>query len=166
MSFCIKRATPADNDTVFRFICELAEYEKLTHEVSATPEILYESLFVKKSAEVIIAYESDVPVGFALYFFNFSTFKGKSCLYLEDIYITPSRRGLGYGKRLFERLAAIALGRGCERFDWAVLNWNTPAIAFYEKLGAKPMKDWTVYRLEKEGLRALASKEESLGQVN
>jgi GNAT superfamily N-acetyltransferase len=158
MKFNIRRASPADNAVVFRFICELAEYEKLSHEVTATPEILYESLFVKESAEVIIAYESDEPVGFALYFHNFSTFKGKACLYLEDIYIKPSRRGLGYGKRLFERLASIALERGCERFDWAVLNWNAPSIAFYEKLGAKPMKDWTVYRLDKKELEALASK--------
>jgi GNAT superfamily N-acetyltransferase len=158
MSFCIRRAEPADNEIVFRFICDLAEYEKLSHEVAANPDILYESLFVKKSAEVIIAYESDEPVGFALYFFNFSTFKGKACLYLEDIYIMPSKRGKGYGKRLFERLASIALERECERFDWAVLNWNAPSIAFYEKLGAKPMNDWTVYRLDKKELKALSSK--------
>ncbi|MDD2419034.1 MAG: GNAT family N-acetyltransferase [Bacteroidales bacterium] len=156
MSFVIKKGTPQDISLIFDFICELAEYEKLRDEVTATPELLHQSLFVKKQAEVLIGYENDVAVGFALYFFNFSTFKGRACLYLEDIFISPQFRGKGYGKKLFRELAVIAVERECDRFDWAVLDWNTPSIGFYKSLGAEPMDDWTVYRLQGSKLDGLA----------
>ncbi len=160
MSLKIRFANPADTHLIYNFICELAEYEKLRDDVTATPELLHESLFVKKQAEVLIAElpvadsanPGDVPVGFALFFHNFSTFKGRACLYLEDIYIKPEYRSKGYGKQIFKELIAIAVERKCDRFDWSVLNWNEPAINFYKSLGAVPMADWTVYRLSGERL--------------
>ncbi len=156
MSFTIREARPGEHGLIFEFICELAEYEKLAHDVTATPEIIRESLFVKRQAEVLIAEEDGNPVGFALFFHNFSTFKGRACLYLEDIFIRPKYRSKGYGKRLFKELAKIALDRGCERFDWAVLDWNEPSINFYKSLGAKPLDDWTVYRLTGDSLKRVA----------
>ena len=148
MSLKIRFANPADTNLIYNFICELAEYEKLRDDVTATPELLHESLFEKKQAEVLIAeLPGDVPVGFALFFHNFSTFKGRACLYLEDIYIKPEYRSKGYGKQIFKELVAIAVERKCDRFDWSVLKWNEPAINFYKSLGAVPMDDWTVYRL-------------------
>lgn len=157
MNMHIRKATGSDIRTIFKFICELAEYEKLTHEVTATEEILMDSLFVKKQAEVLIAEEVEgVPVGFALFFHNFSTFKGRACLYLEDLYVKPEYRGKGFGKGLLIELAKIAVERNCERFEWAVLDWNEPSINFYEKMGAAPMDDWTVYRLTGEALAKLA----------
>lgn len=160
MSLKIRFANPADTNLIYNFICELAEYEKLRDDVTATPELLHESLFVKKQAEVLIAelpgaaseHPGDLPVGFALFFHNFSTFKGRACLYLEDIYIKPEYRSNGYGKQIFKELIAIAVERKCDRFDWSVLNWNEPAINFYKSLGAVPMADWTVYRLSGERL--------------
>ena len=153
MSLKIRFANPADINLIYNFICELAEYEKLRDDVTATPELLHESLFVKKQAEVLIAeLPRDVPVGFALFFHNFSTFKGRASLYLEDIYIKPEYRSKGYGKQIFKELIAIAVERKCDRFDWSVLNWNEPAINFYKSLGAVPMADWTVYRLSGERL--------------
>ncbi|MPM15793.1 hypothetical protein SDC9_62165 [bioreactor metagenome] len=107
----------------------------------------------------MIGYQDEVPAGFALFFHNFSTFKGRACLYLEDIFISPQFRGKGYGKRLFNELASIAVERNCDRFDWAVLDWNQPAIGFYKSLGAKAMDDWTVFRLEGEALRKVANKQ-------
>jgi len=145
-------------ETIFNFICELALYEKLRDDVTATPEILMDSLFVKKQAEVIIAEEEGRALGFALYFHNFSTFKGKACLYLEDIFVKEEQRGRGVGKMLFKRLAQIAVERGCERFDWAVLDWNKPSIEFYKSLGAFPMDEWTVFRLTGESLNRVADK--------
>ena len=145
-------------ETIFNFICELALYEKLRDDVTATPEILMDSLFVKKQAEVIIAEEEGRALGFALYFHNFSTFKGKACLYLEDIFVKEEQRGRGVGKMLFKRLAQIAVERGCERFDWAVLDWNKPSIEFYKSLGACPMDEWTVFRLTGESLNRVADK--------
>ncbi len=156
MEFSIRCATPEDTPIIFRFICELAEYERLSREVTATVEILHESLFVKRQAEVLIAIEGEKPVGFALFFHNFSTFKGKACLYLEDIYIQPQYRSKGYGSRLFSELARIAVERDCERFDWAVLNWNIPSIKMYESMGAEPLPDWVIYRLKGEALKKLA----------
>ncbi len=160
MSLKIRFANPADTNLIYNFICELAEYEKLRDDVTATPELLHESLFVKKQADVLIAelpdaaseHRGDLPVGFALFFHNFSTFKGRACLYLEDIYIKPEYRSKGYGKQIFKELIAIAVERKCDRFDWSVLNWNEPAINFYKSLGAVPMADWTVYRLSGERL--------------
>lgn len=143
---------------IFDFICELAVYEKLRDDVTATPDILMESLFVQRQAEVIIAEEEGRALGFALYFHNFSTFKGRACLYLEDIFVKEEHRGRGIGKMLFKRLAQIAVERGCERFDWAVLDWNKPSIEFYKSLGAFPMDEWTVFRLTGESLKRVAEK--------
>ena len=143
---------------IFNFICELAVYEKLRDDVTATPDILMESLFIKRQAEVIIAEEEGRALGFALYFHNFSTFKGRACLYLEDIFVKEEHRGRGIGKMLFKRLAQIAVERGCERFDWAVLDWNKPSIEFYKSLGAFPMDEWTVFRLTGEPLQRVAEK--------
>lgn len=157
-SITIRKATENDIKTIFNFICELAVYEKLRDDVTATPDILMESLFVKRQAEVIIAEEEGRALGFALYFHNFSTFKGKACLYLEDIFVKEEQRGRGIGKMLFIRLAQIAVERGCERFDWAVLDWNKPSIEFYKSLGAFPMDEWTVYRLTGEPLKRVAEK--------
>ena len=154
----IREATESDVDTIFNFICELAVYEKLMDDVTATPQVLIESLFVKKQAEVIIAEEGGVSLGFALYFHNFSTFKGKACLYLEDIFVKEEHRGRGIGKILFKRLAQIAVERDCKRFDWAVLNWKKPSIEFYKSLGAIPMDEWTVFRLTGEPLKKVAAK--------
>ena len=140
---------------IFDFICELAVYEKLRDDVTATPDILMESLFVKRQAEVIIAEEEGRALGFALYFHNFSTFKGRACLYLEDIFVKEEHRGRGIGKMLFKRLAQIAVERGCERFDWAVLDWNKPAIDFYESIGAKPKSEWIGYRLTQDQFSSL-----------
>lgn len=155
-SFSIREASEGDIETIYNFICELADYEKLRSDVTATVPVLRESLFVKKQAEVIIAEEQGIPVGFALFFHNFSTFKGRACLYLEDIYVNPEHRGKGYGKRIFAALAKIAVERGCERFDWSVLDWNKPSIEFYKSLGAIPMDEWTVYRLTGDALRKVA----------
>lgn len=155
-SFSIREASEGDIEIIYNFICELADYEKLRSDVTATVPVLRESLFVKKQAEVIIAEEQGIPVGFALYFHNFSTFKGRACLYLEDIYVNPEHRGKGYGKRIFAALAKIAVERGCERFDWSVLDWNKPSIEFYKSLGAIPMDEWTVYRLTGDALRKVA----------
>lgn len=155
--FNIRTAEPSDNALIFRFIKELAEYEKLGDRVVATEEILYQSLFVKKQAEVIIAQEQGRPVGFALYFHNFSTFFGKANLYLEDLYVIPKYRGKGYGKALLVCLAQIATERDCERLDWWCLNWNEPSIAFYKSLGARPMSEWTVFRLEGKQLLDVAN---------
>lgn len=151
-NFTIRTAEPDDTALIYRFIIELAEYEKLAHKVVATEEILYQSLFIKKQAEVLIAQEQDRPVGFALFFHNFSTFYGKANLYLEDLYVAPSCRGKGYGKALLNCLAKIAVDRDCERLDWWCLDWNEPSIEFYKSLGARPMSEWTVFRLEGEQL--------------
>jgi GNAT superfamily N-acetyltransferase len=159
MGFVIREAYSSDINLIFDFICDLADYEKLRHDVTATPEILHESIFVKKQAEVLIAELDGLPVGFALYFHNFSTFKGKACLYLEDIFIKPQYRGKGFGKAIFNRLAQIAVERGCDRFDWAVLDWNEPSINFYKSLGAFPMDEWTVFRLTGDALKSVAHKE-------
>jgi len=149
MGFQIRQAGPEDVAILFKFICELAEYEKLRDDVSATEDILYESLFVKRQAEAIIAEENGVSVGFAIYFHNFSTFKGKAGLYLEDLYVRTEYRGKGYGKRLLLRLSEIAKERECERFDWAVLKWNKPSIEFYKNMGAEPLDEWVTFRLTK-----------------
>jgi len=161
MNIQVRKAAESDIQTIFRFICELADYEKLSHDVTATEEILFESLFIKTQAEVLIAELDGVPVGFALFFHNFSTFKGRACLYLEDLYIKPDYRGKGFGKLLFIELAKIAVERNCDRFEWSVLDWNEPAINFYKKMGAFPMSDWTVYRLTGEFLKNLASNKNS-----
>jgi GNAT superfamily N-acetyltransferase len=155
--FEIVKAKPEDTETVLRLIKELAVYEKMLEQVIATPELIRESLFGKNSnAEAVIAYYNNKPVGIAIYFFNFSTFVGRRGLYLEDLFVIPEMRGKGFGKSLLIYLAKVAKENNCGRFEWAVLNWNEPAINFYKSLGAVPMNEWTVYRLEGEPLEILA----------
>ncbi|MBI3580140.1 MAG: GNAT family N-acetyltransferase [Ignavibacteriales bacterium] len=151
-------ATEQDTPLIFSFIKGLAEYERLAHEVVATEEIIRESLFGKRAyAEVIIARWDGQPAGFALFFHSISTFLGRPGIYLEDLFVNPSMRGKGIGKALLIYLAQLAKERKCGRLEWAVLNWNEPAINFYKSLGAKPMDEWTVYRLTGETLDKLAS---------
>ncbi len=157
MSITIRPAIEADLPTIFRFICDLAEYEKLRHEVHADPETLGLHLFgPAPKAETIIGEIDGIPRGFALFFHNFSTFEGRPGLYLEDLYVEPAARGSGLGKALLAKLAALAIARGCARLEWAVLDWNAPAIAFYASLGAKPMDEWTVNRVDGAALTSLA----------
>lgn len=145
-----------DVSLILYFIKELAKYEEMLDEVVATEEILLEWVFDKKKAEVIFALEDGVEVGFALFFHNFSTFLGRSGVYLEDLYVKPEFRGKGYGKALFKKLAQIAVERGCGRLEWWCLDWNKSSIDFYLSLGAEPMKDWTVYRIAGNTLTQLA----------
>ena len=152
----IRYADEKDTGLILGFIKELAAYEKMSDEVVATEELLREWLFEKKSAEVIFALEGGKEVGFALFFHNFSTFLGKAGLYLEDLYVKPEYRGKGYGKGLLRKLAQIAKERGCGRFEWSCLDWNQPSIDFYLSLDAKPMEDWTIYRLTGETLDKMA----------
>ncbi len=154
--FVIRFARPDDISIILDFIKRLAEYEKLSKEVVATEEVLMESLFEKRQAEVIIGELEGRPVAFTLFFHNFSTFLGKANLYLEDLFVDEGCRGLGLGKVMFSCLAKIAVERGCERLDWWCLDWNEPSIAFYKGMGAVPMSDWTVYRLEGERLKKMA----------
>lgn len=150
-------ATEQDTPLIFSFIKELAEYERLAHEVIATEEIIKETLFGKRAyAEVVIARWDSKPVGYALFFHSFSTFLGRPGIYLEDLFVRPSMRGKGIGKALLVYLAQLAKERKCGRLEWAVLNWNESAINFYKSLGAKPMNEWTVYRLIGETLDKLA----------
>ena len=156
-NFEIKPATSADVPIILRLIRELAEYERAPQDAVATEPQLHEVLFGEKpSAEVLLAYEGDEPIGFAVYFFNFSTWLGRPGLYLEDLFVRPELRGKGYGRALLTRLAQIAQDRGCGRMEWAVLDWNEPAIQFYKKLRAAPMEEWTVFRLTSDGIANLA----------
>lgn len=144
----IVQAQKQDVPQILAFIKAIADYEKLLDQVIATEELLSESLFGEHpQAQVIIAYEEDIAVGFALYFYNFSTFKGRKGLYLEDLFVYPQYRGKGYGKKLLLYLADKAKAENCGRMEWTVLNWNQPAIDFYKSIGAEPMDEWTVYRL-------------------
>ena len=157
METCMFRfAQEKDTALILYFIKELAKYEKMLDDVVATEEILKEWIFEKGKAEVIFALEDGVEVGFALFFHNFSTFLGRSGLYLEDLFVKPEFRGKGYGKALLKKLAQIAVERGCGRFEWSCLDWNKPSIDVYLSLGAKPMEDWTVYRLTGEALAKMA----------
>ena len=150
-------ATEADVPLILTFIRELAEYEKLAHEVVATEDLLRRYLFgERRFAEVLLARATGEAVGFALFFHNFSTFLAQPGIYLEDLFVVPEQRGRGIGRALLERLAQIAIERGCGRLEWAVLDWNREAIGFYERLGATPNSDWTVYRLTGESLLGLA----------
>ena len=151
-------ATRNDLSLILALIKELAEYERLAHEVVATEEVLSETLFGERPyAEVVLAYYDDEPVGYALYFHSYSTFLGRPGLYLEDLFVRPAVRGKGIGKALLAFVAHIAIERTCGRLEWSVLNWNEPAIGFYKSLGAKPMDTWTVYRMTDEPLARLAS---------
>ena len=153
----IRAATIVDVPIILQLIRELAEYERAPNDVVATEEKLREVLFgARPSAEVLIALAGDEPVGFAVYFHNFSTWLGRPGLYLEDLFIRPAERGKGYGRALLVDLAKVAQERGCGRMEWAVLDWNEPAIQFYRKLGAKPMDEWTVFRLTGDGIAQLA----------
>jgi len=157
MQTTIRAATIADVPVILAFIKGLAEYEKLAHEMTATEDGLREALFgPTPGAEVVIAYAGETPVGFALFFHNFSTFLGKRGLYLEDLFVLPEWRGAGVGRELLRHLAGIALERGCGRFEWVVLDWNEPAIRFYRSLGAGPLDAWTVFRVDGEALERLA----------
>ncbi len=153
--FTIRQAKEADIELIFSLIRKLAVYEKMEDAVITSAEELREQLFVKENAQVLIAEEAGTAIGFALYFFNFSTFVGRAGLYLEDLYIEPEYRGKGYGKQLFVQLATLAKEKNCGRMEWSVLNWNTPAISFYKSLGAVPMDEWTVYRLDEKALQKL-----------
>ena len=159
----IREATEGDVPLILSLIRELAECEKLSHEVVATEEALRESLFgERRYAEVLIAEHDGAPAGFALFFHNYSTFLdstflGKPGIYLEDLYVRPEFRGSGIGKKLLAHLAGLAKRRGCGRLEWWVLDWNEPSIGFYKKLGAVPMDDWTVYRVSGSALEDLAS---------
>ena len=157
-AFRIERATERDVPLILRLIKGLAEYEKLTDEVRATEDDLRRSLFgPNPSAEVVVGYAGDEPVGFALFFHNYSTFLARPGMYLEDLFVLPKWRGHGYGRQLLAHLATLAVERGCGRLEWAVLDWNEPAIGFYKRLGAKPLHDWTVFRVTGDGLHQLAS---------
>jgi GNAT superfamily N-acetyltransferase len=141
-------------------IRDLATYERAPNEVTATEEQLIDVLFGEKPvAEVLLAFEKETPVGFAVFFYNFSTWLGRPGLYLEDLFVKPEKRGKGYGHALLVELAKIARDRGCGRMEWAVLDWNEPAIKFYRTLGAKPMEEWTVFRLTRDGIAELAKSE-------
>jgi GNAT superfamily N-acetyltransferase len=141
-------ATEGDVALILGFIRKLAEYEKLSHQVAATEELLRDTLFgVRQVAEVLIAYLADEPAGFALFFHNFSTFLGRPGIYLEDLFVEPAHRGKGIGKALLVEIAKTAKERNCGRLEWAVLDWNKPAIDFYRGLGAVPLDDWTLFRV-------------------
>ena len=159
MSLAIRPATRADVPTVLRFIRELAAFEREPDAVAATEELLEEALFgAPPAAEAVIAEAEGAPVGFALFFHNFSTWTGRRGLYLEDLYVTPEARGRGVGEALLRHLAGVAVERGCARFEWSVLDWNEAAIAFYRKLGAVGMDGWTVQRVEGDAMAKLAGR--------
>ena len=158
--FSIRFATADDAEKILFFIKSLAEYEKMSDEVVATEALLREWIFEKKKAEVIFAVENGKEVGFALFFHNFSTFLGRAGIYLEDLFVLPEYRGKGYGKALLRELARITVERGCGRLEWCCLDWNRPSIDFYLSLGAKPLSDWTIYRLTGETLTAMAEAEQ------
>ena len=155
--FRMAPATEGDIPTILRFVKGLAEYEGLAHEVVATEENLRESMFgPRASAEAVIAYSASEPVGFAVFFHNYSTFLGRSGLYLEDLFVLPEWRGRGLGRILMGYVARIAVARDCGRLEWSVLDWNEPAIDFYQALGARPMDEWTTYSLTGEALEQLS----------
>jgi GNAT superfamily N-acetyltransferase len=158
MTPTIRPAAAADLPLIAQFIRDLAEYEKLAHEVRFDEAVLGDRLFGRRPyAEVLIGEIDGAPQGFALFFHNFSTFEGKPGVYLEDLFVRPEARGSGLGKALLKRLAQIAIERDCARLEWWVLDWNEPAIGFYKKLGAKPMDEWTTFRVEGDALKSLAS---------
>jgi GNAT superfamily N-acetyltransferase len=151
----IKKATLSDIPTIKNFIMELAIYEKLENEVVVTDELLIENIFTNPIAHCVLAFENDTPIGFALYFYNYSTFIGRKGLYLEDLYVQPNYRGKGYGKKILLHLVQIAKNEHCGRMEWSVLKWNKPAIDFYDRIGAEAMKEWMVYRLDEKSMQAL-----------
>jgi len=157
-NFQIRPAGLEDVPIILELIRDLATYERAPNEVTATEEQLVDVLFGERpAAEVLLALEGESAVGFAVFFHNFSTWLGRAGLYLEDLFVKPEKRGKGYGRALLLELAKIARDRGCGRMEWAVLNWNEPAIKFYQTLGAKPMDEWTVFRLTRDGIAKLAN---------
>jgi GNAT superfamily N-acetyltransferase len=155
----IRAATEDDVPLILSLIKELAEYERLSHEVVSTEEVLKDSLFGERPvAEVLIGHHRGEHVGFALFFHNFSTFLGMPGIYLEDLYVRPRYRGMGFGKTFLTHVAKLAKERGCGRLEWSVLDWNEPAIGFYKSLGASPVRGWTVYRVTGEALEDLAGR--------
>ena len=159
-NFEIRPARVEDVPLILELIRDLATYERAPKEVTATEKQLVGVLFGEKPvAEVLLAFEGKSPVGFAVFFYNFSTWLGRPGLYLEDLFVKPEKRGKGYGRALLVDLAKVARDRGCGRMEWAVLNWNEPAIKFYRSLGAKPMEEWTVFRLTPDGIAKLAQSE-------
>jgi len=156
----IREAKAEDSALILKFIIELAIYEKAEHEVLASEEDIENSLFGDHSStQALICSLDDTPVGCAVYFFNYSTWLGRHGLYLEDLYVSPEHRGLGAGKSLLKHLAKIAVAKGCGRFEWSVLDWNEPAIKFYESFGARPQNEWVGYRLTGSALQAFAEEE-------
>ena len=156
--FSIRFAAREDIPTILEFIRALAAYEKMEDQVIADETLLETWIFEKRKAEVLLAFEGDTPVGFALFFLNFSTWLGRAGIYLEDLFVLPEYRGRGYGKLLLKRLARIAVQRGCGRLEWACLDWNEPSIAFYKSVGATALDEWTTYRVTGDALLALASR--------
>ena len=153
----IVQATERDAPIILQMIKDLAEYERMSDQVTATEQSLRATLFGSRpSAEVVIAKAGHTPAGFALFFHNYSTFVGKPGLYLEDLFVRPEWRGHGIGRALLSHLAKITIERDCGRFEWSVLDWNEPAIGFYKKLGAVPMEDWTIFRITGDALQRLA----------
>src|SRR5881394_803332 len=162
-NFEIRSARVEDVPLILELIRDLATYERAPDEVTATEEQLVDVLFGEHpAAEVLLAFEGKSPVGFAVFFHNFSTWLGRPGLYLEDLFVKPEKRGKGYGRALLVELAKIARDRSCGRMEWAVLDWNEPAIKFYHALGAKPMDEWTVFRLTRDGIARLAQSESTL----
>ena len=153
MSISVRYANENDCEVILNFIKELSIYEKLEDQVVATVEDIKETIFDKKHAEVLLLEADNQAVGFALFFMNYSTFLGKANIYLEDLFVKETHRNNGYGKMLLQKLATIALERGCERLDWSCLDWNEKAISFYKQIGAQPLSDWLNFRLNKEGLK-------------
>lgn len=158
-TFTIRAARPDEAGLVLDFIKKIAEYEKCSADVVADEATIHHSLFVEHSAEVVFAEEDGTPVGFALYFHNFSTFVGRKGMYLEDLYILPEKRGLGYGKALLKYVARLAVERNCGRMEWICLDWNEPALKVYRSIGARPMSEWTVQRLDEATLKQFAESE-------
>lgn len=156
MAITIRPAQIGDTATILHFIRELAIYEKAEHEAKATPEHIHNTLFCESpNAHGLICEHNGEAIGFAIYFFSYSTWQGQYGIYLEDLYVSSQHRGLGAGKQLLTHLAGIAVEKGCGRFEWSVLDWNQPAIDFYESLGAKPQGEWIRYRLDGDALLAL-----------
>jgi len=157
-NFEIRAGKTEDVPIILGLIHDLATYERAPDEVVATEDQLVDVLFSERpAAEVLLAFENESPVGFAVYFYSFSTWLGRPGLYLEDLFVKPEKRGKGYGRALLVELAKIARDRGCGRMEWAVLDWNEPAIKFYRALGARPMDEWTVFRLTREEIATLAN---------
>jgi GNAT superfamily N-acetyltransferase len=155
-TFTIRPAKETEAGMILEFIKKLAAYEKCSDEVVADEATIYNSIFVEKAAEVVFAEEDGIVIGFALFFHNFSTFVGRKGLYLEDLFIIPEKRGLGYGKAILKYLANIAVKRNCGRMEWICLDWNAPSLAFYRSIGAIPLDEWTVQRMHENVVKSFA----------